>query len=74
MPIVIDDREIPSVLCTFCSRLRSSWPRRCDAFPRKIPDEIWEGRKKHTKPVDGDHDLQFNWSDQPDGKESEYVI
>ena len=74
MPIVIDDRSRLSEVCTFCSRLRSIEDRRCDAFPKGIPDEIWNGVDGHQQPYSGDHDLLFNWVDKPDGQESEYVI
>lgn len=32
---------------------------KCDAFPDGIPLEIWDGKNKHTDPVDGDHGIQF---------------
>ena len=34
----------------------------CTAFPNGIPDEIWRGENKHTKPYPGDHGIQFEQS------------
>jgi hypothetical protein len=31
----------------------------CDAYPDGIPTAIVESRADHTKPLPGDHDLQF---------------
>jgi len=33
--------------------------RTCKAFPEGIPDEIWLGKNKHTKPYKGDNGIQF---------------
>lgn len=74
MPLVIDDRVFPSWVCSFCSRLRDIDKKKCDAFPRTIPDVIWDGENDHTEPFEGDHDLQFNFIDEPDGQESDKVI
>lgn len=74
MPKVINDFGLPSEVCTFCSRLRSFEKRRCDAYPRRIPDVIWEGENDHREPFEGDHDLQFNFIDEPDGQETDKVI
>ena len=32
---------------------------RCEAFPNGIPEEILSGEVDHTKPVNGDHGIQF---------------
>jgi len=31
----------------------------CKAFPKEIPEEIWTGEVKHTKPYKGDNGIQF---------------
>ena len=31
----------------------------CPAFPHGIPDEIFEGLVRHTKPYPGDHGIMF---------------
>ena len=58
----IDDREISIVryspTCSFCSHAEGF--RKCAAFgDNDIPLSIWEGKNKHTNPVDGDHGIQF---------------
>jgi len=68
---MIDDRNFPSPVCSFCSRLRSLDKHQCDAFPVAIPEDIWIGTNTHQTVVTGDNGLQFNWVDQPDGQESE---
>ena len=59
--IGIDDRELSTVqyspVCTKCKHYGSGF-RECKAF-KEIPLSIWEGRNKHTQPVDGDHGIQF---------------
>jgi len=39
------------------------WPKGqnppCNAFADRIPDSIYYEGGKHTKPVDGDHGIQF---------------
>ena len=48
-----------SSVCTFCIHEKDEH-RRCKAFGDKdIPLSIWEGKIKHTQPVDGDHGIQF---------------
>jgi len=31
----------------------------CKAFPKRIPQEILDGKNLHLKPVEGDHGIQF---------------
>lgn len=31
----------------------------CKAFPKGIPDKIAYGTNRHTRPVKGDHGIQF---------------
>jgi len=71
---MIDDTNFASVVCSFCSRLRSLEKHTCDAFPERIPDVIWNGSNHHGSSVEGDGGLLFNSINRPDGQESEYVI
>ena len=58
-----DDREIlddnVSDICSLCARLIDSMKRTCDAFPKGIPSEIWDGKNNHTSPVKGDDGVLF---------------
>jgi hypothetical protein len=38
--------------------------RRCDAFPAGIPDAILENEVDHTKPLKGDHGMQYRKATQ----------
>lgn len=48
--------------CLDCKHLdpqsNASHPR-CKAFPEGIPVEVWLGSMPHTKPLPGDHGIQF---------------
>jgi len=33
--------------------------KKCDAFPRGIPSEIWNGSNSHTYPYSGDNGIMF---------------
>ena len=60
---ILDDSQLAdglfSPVCTFCIHEKDKH-RRCKAFRDKdIPIEIWQGKNKHTEPVDGDHGIQF---------------
>jgi hypothetical protein len=54
-------------LCIYCQHYKSEF--RCKAFPNGIPKEIISRQKYHTKPVDGDNDIQFEPIDKVDKKE-----
>ncbi len=61
---VLDPKLNPSLLsevCTSCTHLdrEHRLERRCKAFPRGIPEEIWDGKNDHRKPVRGDHGIQY---------------
>lgn len=50
-----------SEICTNCKHFDLSTDtgktRRCDAFPKGIPNEIWLGENDHQKPYPGDHGI-----------------
>jgi hypothetical protein len=52
-----ETERLYSPVCTFCRHLRE--PRRCDAFPDRIPDAIWEGQHDHREPFPGDRGIRF---------------
>jgi hypothetical protein len=56
-------KPIFSLVCTHCKHLdmESAVAKKpvCKAFPKKIPDEIWQGKNDHTKPYPGDNGIQF---------------
>lgn len=40
--------------------------RTCNAFPDYIPDEIWEGKDDHSKPLpEQDNDIVFEPIEKP---------
>ena len=45
-------------ICHVCIHRRST--RNCTAFPDGIPGKILVGEIDHTKPVAGDHGIQFS--------------
>ena len=53
-------------LCIGCEYFRGADHGTCDAFPVKIPNNIWSGDFKHDKPFPGDQGLRFH------PKESEF--
>lgn len=60
---LIDDRlfeDTYSTVCSRCTRLINTLTRVCEAFPVKIPTEIWSGKNPHTSPVKGDGGLTFD--------------
>lgn len=47
-------------LCLECKHWQGGiQPLYCAAFPAGVPDEIRSGIKRHFKPIEGDHGLQF---------------
>jgi len=57
----------PAFQCELCAHFRSpldgAAERSCDAFPERIPGEIWAGRADHRKPFPGDHGIQWESED-----------
>lgn len=47
--------------CLYCRHLdRSKAPERtCPAFPKGIPDDIWNCKIDHTKPYPGDNGIRL---------------
>ena len=53
-------------VCLTCRWYKGIGPdgAKCEAFPKKgIPDEIWSAENDHSKPVKGDHGLQYEEGD-----------
>jgi hypothetical protein len=50
-----------SEVCSFCAHFDREDPlsRRCRAFTKGIPEEIWTGQNLHTSPYEGDGGIQF---------------
>lgn len=75
----VDDRIFSMVfyspVCSNCKNFRGldmdiqaepglDGPRQtCNAFPYKIPDEIWDGENPHTAPYPGDNGIRFEAQD-----------
>ena len=54
----------PPPACTWCKHFRShSIGTTCDAFPNGIPEHILDDVSIHYTPVDGDHGMTFELSD-----------
>jgi len=45
------------VQCASC--IFYSGGRKCEAYPKGIPDKILTGEVDHTEPYKGDHGIQF---------------
>lgn len=50
-------RLIPPV-CVRCKRYKIG-TEACDAFPKQIPDPIWNGENDHTGAYPGDQGIRF---------------
>lgn len=53
------ERSIYSAVCCRCAHLVNPLRHRCNAFPDRIPDEIWNGDNDHTQAGDGDNGIRF---------------
>jgi hypothetical protein len=53
-------------ICMWCKHYHRSGPTACDAFPERIPDEIWYSCNPHTEPFPGDHGIQFELDEARD--------
>ena len=68
------DRPFFSKVCDRCRHYRG-WMESlngltyCDAYPKGIPDPIWNGQNDHTQPCPGDHGIQFEALDDGQGDE-----
>jgi len=45
--------------CVACKYFRGWQSGTCDAFPDQIPNQIWDGKIRHDKPIPGDNGIQF---------------
>ncbi len=45
--------------CHSCKHAYSVIARTCAAFPRGIPNDIWDGRHDHNQPYSGDNGIRF---------------
>lgn len=56
------DHEIPvfSKVCVYCRHLDlNTRERKCKAFPKGIPMEIWIGENDHKEPYENDKGIRF---------------
>jgi hypothetical protein len=54
-----------SPVCDFCRHNFRSGVRTCAAFPRGIPDTIYDGQNLHSSPFAGDNGVQFEFDLSP---------
>ncbi len=53
--------KIVDPMCLTCFHLLGwEWPK-CEAFPEGIPADILNGEFDHSKPHEGDHDVQYEY-------------
>ena len=52
-------KQGPLPRCFECKYFRPAKHGVCDAFPDRIPSEIWSGKVQHNKPFPGDRGIWF---------------
>jgi hypothetical protein len=53
-------------ICMWCKHYHFKGRTPCNAFPDRIPDEIWFHRNPHIEPFTGNHGLQFELDEKQD--------
>jgi len=53
------EEVIYSPTCARCIHLEDPHKHTCKAYPKGIPDTIWEGTNDHRKSYPGDNGIQF---------------
>jgi len=61
--VPFDETFYEPPLCSICKHLHRD-EEACDAFPDGIPHDIRIGRQQHEQPVDGDHGIVFERTDE----------
>lgn len=46
-----------SAQCLYCKHYKMQ--KTCEAFPKEIPQEIFDGSFDHSNPYEGDNDIRF---------------
>ena len=59
-------KQDPLPQCLECQYFRGAKHGMCDAFPGRIPQEIWSGKVEHNKPFPGDRGIWFQPKDSRD--------
>ena len=54
-----DDDGINDAVCIECIHYKGGFPPKCEAFPDRIPDEIWFRGDPHIKNFIGDNGITF---------------
>ena len=61
--MILDDSSLYKVIyspvCAKCSNLTDGPGHKCKAYDERIPDEIWDGKNKHTASYTGDHGILY---------------
>lgn len=55
----LDFYVVHSAQCEDCVHLIERTRKRCEAFPKGIPPEIWNDEIDHSVPYPGDNEIQF---------------